>query len=221
MIRFVLWAVLALSICVTPTKAQTQFFWQVHTGGVWLNAETPGIPDVKGDGVVGGVGLGVNYWLNRTTFLRLIGDVTFGDVKGCVKDGNYLSYCGNTDFQATLVPRIGFVASDWLVVSAGAGLALARNTASVKCAAGAVPGSICSFTPAGFTATSQKETVYGWTAVVGFEVPMPQLRAALFTDLSYTDYGKERYMVPTPLGNFTAESHQKGAGLKVGIRGLF
>lgn len=166
-------------------------------------------PDIKPDGIQGGLKLGGDYQFPNGIVLGLVGDLSLSDVE----DTNH--YSGTIygfpasvaakyklDYTGTLRARAGYAVGDALPYVTG-GLAWARGEGETTIEV-ALPGSPFS--------NSQKKTHTGWTLGAGLDYALSENLTANIEYL-YTDLGSETYTG----GGFSVDLHPKISQLGVGL----
>lgn len=192
-------------------SAKPQCYVGLHAGYGQAKAdpETPGTPTIKADGALGGIHAGCNHW-SRGWYIGYEAGASYANISGSVKDGNFLTYSGETDWMLSLVGRVGVLLPNYQtsLYLLGGGAAL-HNTATMSCPAGAGFG-FCSFAGQ-FTA---RDSMWTPAAVVGFGIEHFVPDWNLRFGLEYRHFFPKETTAEfqTPLGLARGESQQKDFG---------
>ena len=175
--------------------------------GAYLSSDTdyvlPTTPTEALDGALLGLQVGYNWQIGRIV-LGAEADISWGNIKDTVRDGNFLAYHGRIDTMSTVRGRLGYSFGDVLPYLT-AGWIWAHVEQGVSCADGAAivaPFSACAFT--GPFKVSPKATMQGWVFGGGLEWAIAK-QWSLKGEVLFGEFDTENFTATLPVvGNVTA-----------------
>jgi outer membrane immunogenic protein len=180
--------------------------WQgfyVGGHGAYLSSDTayanPTTPTQSLDGALLGLQAGYNWQLGNVV-LGAEADVSFGNIKDAVRDGNFLSYNGKIDTMGTVRGRLGY-SFGAVMPYLTAGYAWANVEQGSSCPA-AAPFGLCAGT--GPFTVGSNETMKGWAYGGGVEWAIAR-QWSLKAELLFIDFDTAHYTANIPnVGTVTA-----------------
>ena len=196
-------------ICLAQTAAAGERSWTgFYLGGhgAYLSSDTsyPGstAPSQSLDGALLGLQAGYN-WQMGSIVLGAEADISFGNIKDFVRDGNFLSYNGKVDALGTVRGRLGYSFGS-VMPYLTAGYAWVRLEQGSTCPAGATAG-LCVGT--GPFNVASKETFQGFVWGGGVEWAFAR-QWSLKAEILFMDLDTEYYTATIPnVGKVTAPAN--------------
>jgi outer membrane immunogenic protein len=205
---------LGLALMMAPAAAQSPIKWSglyIGAHGGWASADIdfPGAPPHPVgpprqtlEGAVIGGHIGYNLQLQQLV-LGIEADLSWGNLIGTVRDGNYLTETQSVDWSGSVRGRVGLAFGGFLPYLT-AGIMWDRASAGASCPdpAAVFFGNACKLaTTGGAYDLSDTQTHMGFVWGGGFELAMGQ-KWSLKVEALFADMGDASYQLPAlPNGN--------------------
>jgi opacity protein-like surface antigen len=172
----------------------TGFYFGGH--GAYLSSDTayPGstAPSQSFDGALLGLQAGYNWQIGNVV-LGAEADISFGNIKDALRDGNFLGYSGKIDTMGTVRGRLGYSFGNVMpYLTAGYGWVRLEQGSTCPDAA---PFGVCSFT--GKYDVASKETFSGFVWGGGVEWAIAR-QWSLKAEVLFMDLDRESYTATIP-----------------------
>jgi outer membrane immunogenic protein len=234
MTRFKLFPLLAATVAFSATAQAadlgqapiygpgwTGFYIGAHGGYATADFDfhTPitGTPSEKDKGGFGGIQAGYNWQGHSNFVVGLEADVSFGDLKDKVPDGNFIKETTEINAFGSARARLGYSFGRFLPYVTG-GLSWADATLGETCPPGAQFGH-CRPAAAGAYSLKDSEVFFGWTAGGGAEVAITP-KVSLKAEYLYSDLGSQWFQFNGPASprapNLTIETVRAGINYHFG-----
>jgi outer membrane immunogenic protein len=178
------------------------FYFGGH--GAYLSSDTSyaagsTAPSQSFEGALLGLQAGYNWQLGNVV-LGAEADVSFGNIKDALRDGNFLGYSGKIDTMGTVRGRLGYSFGN-VMPYLTAGYAWVSLEQGSTCPA-AAPFGVCSITGAYSVASKETHTGFVWGGGAEWAIAK---QWSLKAEVLFMDLGTETYTAKIPVaGTVTA-----------------